>query len=72
VVKTPHLDAFAATAGRFDRAYCQSAICSPLRNSFLSGLRPATTGLYGWLSGGRVHGRGGERSAVPPGSERPA
>jgi arylsulfatase A-like enzyme len=48
VVKTPHLDAFARDAVRFDRAYVQIAICSPSRNSFLSGLRPATTGLRGF------------------------
>ena len=48
VVKTPHLDAFARDALRFDRAYVQIAICSPSRNSFLSGLRPATTGLRGF------------------------
>jgi arylsulfatase A-like enzyme len=48
IVKTPHLDHFAKTALRFDRAYVQSAICSPSRNSFLSGLRPATTGLRGF------------------------
>ncbi len=48
IVKTPHLDAFARTALRFDRAYVQIAICSPSRNSFLSGLRPATTGLRGF------------------------
>lgn len=48
IVKTPHLDAFARTALRFDRAYVQMAICSPSRNSFLSGLRPATTGLHGF------------------------
>ncbi len=48
VVKTPHLDRFAQTALRFDRAYCQMAICSPSRNSLLSGLRPETTGLRGF------------------------
>jgi arylsulfatase A-like enzyme len=45
VVRTPCLDAFAHKALRFDRAYVQMAVCSPSRNSFLSGLRPATTGL---------------------------
>jgi arylsulfatase A-like enzyme len=44
-VQSPHLDAFAKRAVRFDRAYVQCAICSPSRNSFLSGLRPNTTGL---------------------------
>jgi iduronate 2-sulfatase len=48
VVKTPHLDRFAESAMRFDRAYVQMAICSPSRNSFLSGLRPETTGLRGF------------------------
>lgn len=48
IVRTPHLDAFAREAVRFDRAYVQIAICSPSRNSFLSGLRPATTGLRGF------------------------
>jgi len=48
IVKTPHLDRFAQSALRFDRAYAQIAICSPSRNSFLSGLRPATTGLRGF------------------------
>jgi arylsulfatase A-like enzyme len=48
VVKTPNLDAFAREALRFDRAYAQIAVCSPSRNSFLSGLRPGTTGLRGF------------------------
>lgn len=48
IVQTPHLDRFAQTALRFDRAYAQIAICSPSRNSFLSGLRPATSGLRGF------------------------
>eukprot|EP01052_Picozoa_sp_SAG31_P008758 SAG31_NODE_447_length_15579_cov_5.713871_17_plen_459_part_00 len=40
---TPHLASFAADALVFDRAYCQQAVCSPSRNSFLSGRRPDTT-----------------------------
>lgn len=48
IVHTPHLDGLAQSALRFDRAYVQIAICSPSRNSFLSGLRPETTGLRGF------------------------
>lgn len=48
LAKTPHLDRFAQSALRFDRAYVQQAVCSPSRNSFLSGLRPGTTGLRGF------------------------
>eukprot|EP01047_Picozoa_sp_COSAG01_P090124 COSAG01_NODE_22045_length_874_cov_1.251613_1_plen_163_part_01 len=40
---TPHLAAFSKQALVFDRAYCQQAVCSPSRNSFLSGRRPDTT-----------------------------
>lgn len=48
VVKTPHLDRFACRALRLDHAYVQCAVCSPSRNSMLSGLRPNTTGLRGF------------------------
>lgn len=43
---TPRIDALAASAVRFDRAYCQVSVCNPSRNSVLSGLRPATVGIY--------------------------
>ena len=48
VVHSPNLDQFARRALRLDRAYVQCAICSPSRNSMLSGLRPNTTGLRGF------------------------
>jgi len=45
IVKTPSLERLAAHAVKFDRAYCNYPVCNPSRVSFLSGLRPDTTGV---------------------------
>lgn len=36
-MQTPNMDALAAQGTLFERAYVQQSICSPSRNSFLSG-----------------------------------
>ncbi|MCB1206479.1 MAG: sulfatase [Verrucomicrobiae bacterium] len=45
VAVTPNLDRLAARGLVFERAYCQQAVCNPSRSSFLTGLRPESTGV---------------------------
>ena len=45
IVKTPHIDALAARGVRFDGAFTPTAICSPARASFYTGLYPHKHGV---------------------------
>src|SRR5262245_16303972 len=44
-VRTQHIDALAAGGMRFDRAYCNSPVCTASRQSFLTGRYPRSIGV---------------------------
>lgn len=43
--RTPNLDRLAASGARFDRAYCNSPVCTASRASFLTGRLPHSVGV---------------------------
>lgn len=46
-IKSPHIDALAASGQLFERAYCQQAVCNPSRTSLMTGKRPEEIGVTG-------------------------
>ncbi|MCA9063288.1 MAG: sulfatase [Planctomycetaceae bacterium] len=46
LAKSPHVDQFARSARRFDRAYSQQAVCGPSRTSLLTGRLPDHTRVW--------------------------
>jgi arylsulfatase A-like enzyme len=44
--RTPNLDALAARGMVFTRAYCAAPACNPSRVAILTGVMPATSGVY--------------------------
>ena len=45
-VQTPNMDRLADRGMIFTNAHAQAPLCNPSRTSFLTGLRPSTTGIY--------------------------
>lgn len=48
-VKTPTLDALAATGARFENAFTPCPVCSPARACLLTGKTPSQLGMHDWL-----------------------
>ncbi|MEX2168961.1 MAG: sulfatase [Pirellulales bacterium] len=46
IVRSPSIDGLARRGMRFDRAYCNQAVCAPSRNALFTGRRPQTLGIY--------------------------
>jgi iduronate 2-sulfatase len=46
IARTPNIDRLARRAMRFDRAYCNQAVCAPSRFTLMLGSHSTSTGLY--------------------------
>lgn len=49
-IRTPHLDALAASGVRLARFFCVSPVCSPARASLFTGEIPSQHGVHDWIS----------------------
>ena len=57
---TPHLDALAASGVRFQHSFCQLSVCSPSRQSFLTGRRPDRSRVWNFIDSNSLN-----TSAIP-------
>ena len=66
-MKTPNIDKFTETATVFLRAYVQQQVCSPSRNSFMTGRSPDKTGVWNFNDDFRVSRPGTDPEDTTPG-----
>ena len=65
-IRTPNLDALAASGMRFENFFCTSPVCSPARASLLTGRIPSQHGIHDWIKEGNVGERALEYLAGQP------
>ncbi len=53
-IRTPTLDAIAASGMRFTDCFCTSPVCSPARASLMTGEIPSQHGVHDWIRAGNV------------------
>ncbi|MEM1296475.1 MAG: sulfatase-like hydrolase/transferase, partial [Verrucomicrobiota bacterium] len=53
-IKTPNIDRMAAEGAQFTNAFCNNAVCSPTRATYLTGLMPSQHGIHNFLHAGRL------------------
>ena len=53
-IRTPSLDALAASGARFSSFFCTSPVCSPARASLLTGRIPSQHGVHDWIRDGNT------------------
>ncbi|SHN33200.1 Arylsulfatase A [Cyclobacterium lianum] len=51
---TPNLDRLISRGVLFANAQCQAPMCSPSRTAIMTGLRPSTTGIYGFIDDNKI------------------
>lgn len=64
-MRTPHMDALAASGMLFQRAYVQYSFCAPSRNVILSGRRPDATRVFSFTDHFREAGVGDQWVTLP-------
>ena len=53
-IRTPALDAIAASGMRFSSFFCTSPVCSPARASIMTGEIPSQHGVHDWIRAGNM------------------
>ena len=64
-MKTPNLDALSRTGTVFTHCYCQQSVCSPSRNSFMTGRRPDRTKVWNFIDNFRHTTSGQKWHTIP-------